>query len=150
MHNSFDELISSNQNCCSSSKIALENGKRFEIQAEESFTKINIDACLINSQIIEKCDFGFIKHSNNDFYFVELKGSKIDKALSQILATINYFEQNIIHIPKDKRFGFIVSSKVPSGGTDVNKLKQIFAKNHGKVLEIKNKYLIYKPQPSQK
>ena len=145
MHNNFDELISANLNCCTVSRAASENGKRFEIQSNEIFTRLKIDAFLINSQEIEKCDFGFVRHSNNDFYFVELKGSNIEKALNQIVSTINYFEENLIQIPKSKSFGFIVSSKVPSAGTDVNKLKQIFAKNYGKVLEIKNKVLIYRP-----
>ena len=94
---------------------------------------------------IEKCDFGFIRYSNNDFYFVELKGSDIGKALNQIVSSINFLNNNLIVIPKNKRLGFIVSSKVPSAGTDVKKLKQIFAKNYGRVLEVKNKDLKYIP-----
>lgn len=145
MYNNFDELISANLNCCTVSRVASENGKRFEIQSDEDFKRIKIDDCLISLNEIEKCDFGFVRISNDDFYFVELKGSNIDKALNQIISTIDYFEKNLIRIPKDKRLGFIVSSKVPSAGTDVNRLKQIFAKNYGKNLEIKNRVLIYRP-----
>jgi hypothetical protein len=145
MHNNFDELVNSNLNCSLDSKVASENGKRFEIQSNENFIKIRIDGCLINSQQIEKCDYGFIRNSCSDFYFVELKGSNIEKAFNQIVYTINYFNLNLVQIPKNNRLGFIVSSKVPSGGTDVNKLKQAFAKNYGRVLEVKNKVLIYKP-----
>lgn len=145
MHNNFEELVSAYPNCCTVSKVASENGKRFEIIKNENFTKIRVDACLITSQEIEKCDFGFIRLSNSDFYFVELKGSNIEKALSQIISTIDYFN-NLINIPKNKRLGFIVSSKVPSAGTDINKLKQIFAKNYGRVLEVKNKDLKYVPK----
>ena len=52
-----------------------------------------------------------------------------------------FFEHNLIKIPKDKRFGFIISSKVPLSGTEIKNLKQDFLKNHGQKLEIKNKVL---------
>jgi hypothetical protein len=145
MHNNFNDFIEANPVCTTTSKIASENGKRFEIESNENFTRIKIDDCLINSQVVGKCDFGFVRHSNNDFYFVELKGSDIEKALNQIISTINYFNNNFIIIPKNQRLGFIVSSKVPSGGTDIKKLKQVFAKHHGKILEVKNRVLIYRP-----
>lgn len=145
MHNNINVFIVANPVCTSNSKTATENGKRFEIESNERFTRIKIDSCLINSQVVEKCDFGFIRNSNDDFYFVELKGSDIEKALRQIISTINHFNNNFIIIPQNKRLGFIVSSKVPSAGTDVKKLKQIFAKHHGKILEVKNRVLIYRP-----
>ena len=145
MHNNFNDFIEANPVCTTNSKIASENGKRFEIESNERFTRVKIDDCLINSQVVEKCDFGFVRHANDDFYFVELKGSDIEKALNQIISTINYFNNNFIIIPKNQRLGFIVSSKVPSGGTDIKKLKQVFAKHHGKILEIKNRVLIYRP-----
>ena len=145
MHINFNDFIDANPVCTTNSKIASENGKRFEIESNENFTRIKIDDCLISSQVLEKCDFGFVRNSNDDFYFVELKVSDIEKALRQIISTINHFNNNFIIIPQNKRFGFIVSSKVPSGGTDVKKLKQIFAKNYGKLLEVKNKVLIHRP-----
>ena len=148
MHINIDDLINSNSSCCLERKVASENGKRFEINSSDDFTRLRIDNCLISSNDVEKCDFGFVRHFNEDFYFVELKGSNIEKAFKQIVSTIDYLNTNLILIPKNKRLGFIVSSKVPSGGTDINKLKQNFAKNYGKVLEIKNKCLIYRPEPS--
>lgn len=138
MHNSFDELIKANQGCCSKSKVASENGKRFEIVSNEDFTKIQIDNCLISSQQVQKCDFGFVRHFNNEFYFVELKGKDVKKAFNQIISTIDHFENNFIRIPKDKRHGFIVSSKNPLTGQATNILKLEFAKKYGKLLEIKN------------
>jgi uncharacterized protein YjbI with pentapeptide repeats len=146
MHISFEELINANQVCCSKSKVASENGKRFEIISNEDFTKIKIDDCLIKSQEIEKCDFGFVRNSNNDFYFVELKGTNIQKAFDQIISTINYFETNLIKISQERRFGFIISSSVPKAGISSNTLKQTYAKKYGKVLEIKNRELKYIPK----
>ena len=139
MHNNFNELIVAHRNCCTKNKVAKENGKRFEIISNDDFTKIRIDGCLISTQETEKCDFGFIRHSNNEFYFVELKGKEIQKAFDQIANTINHFQKHFISIPKDKKFGFIVSSSVPKAGIGANTLKQTFAKKFGKILEIKNK-----------
>lgn len=146
MHNNFDDLIEGNQDCCSKSKVASENGKRFEIDSKEDFTKIRIDDGLISAQDVEKCDFGFIRHSNDEFYFVELKGKEIKKALSQIISTIGYFENHFVRIPKDKRYGFIISSKNPLTGQATNILKLDFAKKHGKLLEIKNINCKYVPK----
>jgi len=138
MHNNFDELIEAHQDCCSKSKVASENGKRFEIVLDEDFTKIRIDDCLIPSQEVQKCDFGFVRHSNGEFYFVELKGKDVKKALNQIISTITIFESTFIKISKEKRFGFIVSSRNPLSSTEIHNLKQSFAKKYGRLLEIKS------------
>lgn len=87
----FDDLISSCPDCCESKTTASENGKRFEIISKEKFTRLKIDDCIIKSKETKKCDFGFVSHSNNDFYFVELKGKNIEKAYDQIVTTINFF-----------------------------------------------------------
>lgn len=146
MHISFENLIIEHKNCCSKSKVASENGKRFEIKSNEDFTKIRIDDCLIQSQLTEKCDYGFVRHFNNDFYFVELKGTHLQKAFDQIVATIDYFQDNLILIPKEKRFGVIVSSRVPKAGISTNVLKQTFRKKYGAELEFKNREFVYKPK----
>lgn len=146
MHNNFDELIKANQGCCTKSKVASENGKRFEIASNEDFTRIRIDDCLIPSKLVQKCDFGFIRHSSNEFYFVELKGKDIKTAFDQIISTIDIFETNFIRTPQAKRFGFIVSSKNPLSGQQTNNLKQAFAKKYGKLLEVKNIHCKYAPK----
>jgi len=145
MHNNFKEFIDAHPQCCMSNRVVKEHGKRFEIDSNENFTAIKIDGCVITSHEIEKCDYGLHRTSNDDFYFVELKGKGIQKGFDQIVSTINYFEQNLIKIPQNKRIGIIISSKVPSG-TDVNNLKQAFAKRHGRVLEIKNRELKCPPK----
>ncbi|RYJ37140.1 hypothetical protein NU08_3894 [Flavobacterium anhuiense] len=146
MHNNFDELIEAHQGCCTKSKVASENGKRFEIDSKEDFTRIRIDDCLIASKQVQKCDFGFVRHLNNDFYFVELKGKDVKIALDQIISTISIFESTIIRIPKDKRFGFIISSRNPLSSTEINNLKQAFAKRYGRLLEIKSREFKYIPK----
>jgi uncharacterized protein YjbI with pentapeptide repeats len=146
MHINFDDFITAHQNCCSKSKAASENGKRFEIDSNEDFTKIRIDDCLIPSQEVQKCDFGFVRHSNNEFYFVELKGKDVKKALNQIANTITIFESTFIKISKEKRFGFIVSSRNPLTSIETNNLKQAFAKKYGRLLEIKSVHCKYVPK----
>ncbi len=152
MHINFDELIADHkkncikEDCCIDHKVAKENGKRFEIESIENFTKIRIDDCLIDSQDVEKCDFGFVRNSNNDFYFVELKGKDVKKALNQITNTITIFESAFIKIPKEKRFGFIISSRNPLSSTETNNLKQAFAKKCGRLLEIKSMHCKYVPK----
>lgn len=146
MHNSFDELIEAHQGCCSKSKVASENQKRFEVDSREDFTKIRIDDCLISSQQVQKCDFGFVRHSNEEFYFVELKGKDVKIALNQIISTISIFETTLIRIPQAKRFGFIISSRNPLSSTETNNLKQAFAKKYGKLLEIKSKEYRHRPK----
>jgi hypothetical protein len=76
---------------------------------------------------------------------VELKGKDIQKSYNQLVSAIAELENNLIKVPKNKRFGFIVSSKVPKSGIDINNLKQDFLKNYGKKLEVKNKILFYVP-----
>ena len=146
MHIDLDDLILANNACCSKSKVASENGKRFEFNSHEDFIKITIDGCLIASQSIEKCDFGFVRHLNQQFYFVEFKGKDIQNAYNQIIGTINYFNAHLIKIPQNMKFGFIISSYVPKAGISVNVLKQDFAKKFGKKLEIKNSEFRFIPE----
>ncbi|MCO6173535.1 hypothetical protein NHF50_00605 [Flavobacterium sp. NRK F10] len=144
-NNSFEDFIKQFSDCSSNSKVASENGKRFEINSSENFTRLNIDGCVINLNGQERCDFGFLRHTTDEFYFIELKGSDIEKAFNQIVATIKLINSEFFVIPKNKRLGFIISSRVPSAGTDIKKIKQKFARDYGKILEIKNRVLTYSP-----
>jgi len=146
MHSSIEELIEAYPAHCTVSRAANENGKRFEIVSKEEFTKIKIDGGLITSSQIEKCDFGFIRHTNGDFYFVELKGKDIDKAYNQLINTIKHFDTHLLRMQKSQRFGFIVGSKYPRASTANQKLKLDFASKHGKSLDIQNRELKHIPK----
>lgn len=147
MLTNFEELITEFSDCSLNSKVAIENGKRFEIESNDVYSKLRIDGCLITSTEIEKCDFGFLRHSNGDFYFVELKGKDIEKAYNQIVNSILFFENNVIKIPQNKRFCFIVSSSgIPRCQLRISQLKQKFARDkRGCYLEITNRVIKYKP-----
>ncbi len=45
----------------------------------------------------------FLLLSNNEFYFVELKGKDVNTAFDQIVSTITLFENGIIKIPQVKK-----------------------------------------------
>lgn len=140
--------------CCytTSSKVAKEKGKRFEINCKNNdYLKIRIDDCIVKSKVDRKCDYLFIRDyeyekEETEFYFVEFKGGDIQRAFSQIVNAINYIKRNHIKVlSKENTLGFIVSSKVIGGGTDVGKLKQVFRKKYGRNLEVKNRNLVYAP-----
>lgn len=137
---------------CFSEKVTSatgEHGRQFLIElprySTETFCRIQVDKCLIDSIKVEKCDFVFKRCSNSDFYFIECKGKKIKKGLDQIIATINHFKSKI-KLKKEQIFGFIVASaaKFPrsGAGTQAN-LKKTFTK-YGVALKIENKKLIHR------
>lgn len=137
MVKNFKELVEKFGRCCATSKAASENGKRFEVSCKYPI-KIQIDGCLIDDEKVEKCDYGFICPEDDVMYFVELKGSDVEKAFSQVTNTIAIFEEQFLKLPKSKKFGAIVSSRNPLSSTETNKLRQRFAKYYGKELHFKN------------
>lgn len=147
MLQNLNQLLEEFSGCISNSKVASENGKRFEINSNEDYKKLSIDGCIIPDSDIEKCDFGFVRVSNNDFYFVELKGKNIEKAYDQLISTINHFEANIINIPVQNRYCFIVSSSgIPKCQLRIKNLKQKFLRDkRGIHFEITNNQILYKP-----
>jgi hypothetical protein len=126
--------------CLDQKTVVSENKSTFELDIKdlrkkgEDFWCIHVDDCHIESSEIMKCDFVFHRCETDDFYFVELKGSEIDKAYKQIIETLRN------HIPTEREncLGFIVPSRIPSSGTDINKLKSEFRRKYGRALFIKN------------
>jgi len=112
-----------------------ENQKKFIIK-NNSNQKINIvkvDDCLITNG--NKCDWLFEIINKNVVFYVELKGKNISKALLQLSATINFCKNN--HKTYTKK-AFIVTSRVPSTGTDIQQAKQKFIKEYKIIPTIKN------------
>jgi hypothetical protein len=135
------------EECLDQRTVVSENKSTFELDIKdlrkqgEDFYCIRIDDCLIKSSEMMKCDFVFHRCETDDFYFVELKGSEIDKAYKQLVETLRK------HIPTEREncLGFIVPARIPSSGTDINKLKFEFRKKDGRALFIKNGRCIFKP-----
>jgi hypothetical protein len=135
------------EECLDQRTVVSENKSTFELDIKdlrkqgEDFYCIQMDYCHIKSSEMMKCDFVFHRCETDDFYFVELKGSEIDKAYKQIVVTLTK------HIPaeQDKCWGFIVSSRSPKDTTAIHKMKYEFRKKYGRELHIKNIKCVFKP-----
>lgn len=114
-------------------KTPIEKGKQFSIVLpkgnNEKFIRILIDKGLLAEIDLEtlKCDYGFIRCNNSDYYFVELKGVDIEHAYKQITTTIKYFKEKY-NITSEKTYAFIASSGVPKADLKFNKLIEDFKK----------------------
>ncbi|MFJ1426846.1 hypothetical protein ACILD6_10620 [Capnocytophaga canimorsus] len=153
MKSSIQTIIENFPKCCDakSNKVAKENGKRFEIQcAKNYYLKIRVDDCLNADKTTKKCDYLFIRdyecgYNETEFYFVELKGSEIDKAFEQIDNTIQHIKTRIPSLTKEKILGFIACSRFPKSSPTITKLKQGFYKKYGKFPIISTGGIIHKP-----
>lgn len=73
--------------------VCQENGRKHILynQSNVFLTKIKVDGALIKSG--ERCDYA-VDAEAKDIFLIELKGSDISHACSQILATFYYFINN--------------------------------------------------------
>ncbi len=138
-----------NLDCFDHATSAEEKGRQFSIElakgSAEKFCRVHVDGCLIDDSALEKCDYVFLRCSNSDIYFVELKGRDVEKAFDQIVATIGHFKAKM-KLEQRSIFGFIVASKVklPKGSTDIANMKKQFAKKHGKALAMQTNKLLHR------
>ncbi len=76
----------------------------------------------INSNLSQKCDYIFINYNNtnNQYYFVELKGDaeRISKPYEQIKVTIELFKQRM-NINKNSIFGIIIGANNKTAGVNI-------------------------------
>ncbi|NJO15829.1 MAG: hypothetical protein HC877_08800 [Thioploca sp.] len=104
-----------------------ENKRKFIIENNHAkkVNKVKVDGCLIDDQR-EKCDYLFeiyddVKLNIILVIYVELKGKDVKKAYNQLVSTIKFCED------KHKRFKrecYIVASRVPKAGTEIQVLKK--------------------------
>jgi hypothetical protein len=146
----FKKVNAAKKHCFENAlKTPIENGKSFSIilskNKDEKFIRIKIDKCFLSEidNETKKCDYGFIRCSNSDYYFVELKGLNIETAVNQIIETIIYFRNNF-NIKKEQIFAYIASSGLPrSANQKFQKLQENFIKNKYGV-ELKKQTNYYK------
>ena len=112
-----------------------ENGRTFIVENPNRATvyKIIIDGCLINDRR-ERCDYLVECYTTcNWAIFVELKGSDIKKAVSQLAKTIGYLSnRHKVY----KKACHIVASRVPKAGPATQVLKAEFAKKYSTLLYV--------------
>ena len=101
--------------------IVFVNNKRCNVH------KIIVDDCLIKDG--ERCDFAlYVK--DEKLICVELKGSNIKKAISQLFSTAKRAEMGPYNRVREKQF-VVSCTRVPSCTSDHLKGKQIARKDYG-------------------
>ena len=114
----FQDRFSGEKFIKSGSTVAKEKNKTFSIilknKGDENFLRIQVDKGLLKEIDLEtkKCDYCFIRCKTNDYYFVELKGTNIEKAVEQLKTTISYFKKNY-KVKGNQIYAYIASSSVP-------------------------------------
>lgn len=91
-----------------------ENGKKYTLEntEKECIARIKVDGGLYPSNSEKKADYLIIRCEHDIAYFVELKGSDINKACEQILSTIDLL-QDIVGSAQGIN-ARIVCSRVPT------------------------------------
>lgn len=112
------------------SSFALINKNKIEVE------KIQIDGCLITGEA-ERCDWLLVaKCSEGEIaYFVELKGSDLDKAISQLGNTLKATQNRY---KSAQRKCYAVTTRVPKYGPSVQMLVSEFYKKYAVLLIVKN------------
>ena len=99
----------------------------FENKLKIDINEIHVDNGLISSQTVEKCDYIVYWESDNSFvYYIELKGSDVSKAYSQILSTIKLTENKFEDF-NDKNC-VIVCSSYPQENSTIQRYKLLLKK----------------------
>jgi hypothetical protein len=90
---------------------------------EQEYSLIKFDGCVFD-KTVEKCDFGL--RSNDAMHYVELKGIKNNKGLSQLLTTLSATEQ--VYEDVQKKVRLIVSREKAPRYLDQNTIRKIAVK----------------------
>lgn len=117
--------------------VVSENRSRFEVinTARKEVSKIQVDGCLIDSKL-EKCDWLIaVEKPEKKAYYIELKGCDLDKAISQLKATIEHTKARFREF---KRECYAVTSRVPKHGSTIRKRCLDFHNETGSTLAVKN------------
>ncbi len=94
-------------------KFIIRNTKRREIY------QVTVDGCFPISSI--KCDYLFEVPELNKVFYVELKGSDVNHALEQLMATMQYQFFSSKHTSCEKNC-IVVSSRVPQMDPSIQRL----------------------------
>lgn len=118
--------------------VVEENKCKFKIlnRSGYSIRKIQVDGCLIVDDR-EKCDW-IVAIDNEKLLkamYIELKGKKIDKAVSQLKSTLDITKDNFKKYDKEC---YVVTTRFPKGGVDHRKIQIDFMRATKVALKVKN------------
>jgi len=118
-------------------KLPLEEGGKFFViknPLKATLHKTQVDGCLFDEQV-EKCDWIVSYDVNGKHaHYVELKGSDISKACSQLKSTLDLTREIF---SAHKKHCHIVCSRVPRGGPSSIEIMKKFRRKCGHSLTIK-------------
>jgi len=100
-----------------------ENAMKLTINnpAGRTVTKVKVDGCL-STITGKRCDYLFeIDRPIMHVIYLELKGHDIAKAYGQLKATVQHFKSIHKHCPKKECY--IVASRIPKAGPQIQQLK---------------------------
>jgi hypothetical protein len=115
--------------------VVEENGRKFRIinAGRENINTVRVDSCLIDDKR-QRCDFLFeIGKSCYCVVYLELKGSDVEHAFKQLVATMGYLSTR--HRVSTK-ICHIVASRVPRAGPKVQTLQLNMARKHRALLYV--------------
>ncbi|KAA6328755.1 hypothetical protein EZS27_022380 [termite gut metagenome] len=117
---------------------------RFNNPERKEITCVQVDGCAIRDDGI-RCDWMII--SSDVEHYIELKGCDVKHAIEQLKRSIQLLSNNPA---KGIKFAFVVSTRCPLSGTDVQKMQWMFKKKFNADLSIKNSPCIFPPSPNNK
>jgi hypothetical protein len=126
--------------------IATENGKKYQLNnvTGNTIRKVKVDKCLPQNAGEKRCDFLIDIEELTRVFFIELKGSHLNKAVNQIYSTITYLKPEFVNYRVDARIvgskdvpGFkntpdykkLANHVLPSGGTIERGTNNIYIEN---------------------
>ncbi len=110
------------------SKFVFNNRDRIPV------SKVQVDGCLINNDN-EKCDWILSIESLKRALFIELKGSDIDKAISQLKSTLRLTKSQFKGYDREC---YVVTTRIPKHGPSVRRKSMAFFKETKSTLSVKN------------
>lgn len=123
---------------CYDSKVTVkENRSRFVLNNESRYKvlRTKVDGCFIQGHE-ERCDWLLSTDQPEKMaYLVELKGKDIDKAISQLSATLDKLPQSLA---SHKKICIAVTTRIPKYGPSMRTRYEDFMKRNGVKLTVKN------------
>lgn len=117
--------------------VVQEKKSRFELINKKGLEvkKVQVDGCLIRDHR-EKCDWIIsLEAPTKRAMFIELKGKDIDKAISQLKATLSHTKSKY---DQYQRECYAVTTRIPKHGTTTRRKCMDFHKATKTTLSIKN------------
>ena len=107
---------------------------------KERYHSITIDDCDITTGC--RCDQGVYLESKNIGLLIELKGSDISHAVTQLTESLQKYKSKLLSLGASIEC-FIISSNNPLSSTESQIMKVRFKKRHGVMLHIKSSGFSY-------